>query len=392
MDSTGEYDISPELVVMNTQTKPFDQLRVVVYTDALGIGGAEISLGHLVANVSNQIEMIVVGVSQAVVAAIAARRPQVRQIVLPAAGVRAVLAHRALLHRLQPDVVHVNLCTPWAGAIGLTAALTLPAARVVRVDQLPLRTTDAIELWRTRWLSLRVDAHVAVGEGSARFMEDFYALGRHTVLSVPNGVPDDQIEPLPLPFHQDGAFVVGSVGRLDAMKAHDVLLRAIAQVDGAQVAILGDGEQRPALERLANDLGIHDRVHLLGWMDQPRAYLPNFDVVALPSRSEGFPLAIVEAMLAARPVVATRVGSVAEAVIDGETGFLVEKNDVDSLARALRKLKEDAGMRDQLGCHGRALATAQFTAAQMAKRYEQIWRSVLEAPRSPRLRVPRPRD
>jgi len=64
-----------------------------------------------------------------------------------------------------------------AGATGLVAALTLPGQGVVRVDQLPLRTTDALDLWRTRALSLRVDAHVAVGEARARRMEDFYALG-----------------------------------------------------------------------------------------------------------------------------------------------------------------------------------------------------------------------
>ncbi len=367
-------------------------LRVAVYTDALGIGGAEISLGHLVATVSSDIAITVIGVSPLVVEAIAAQRPQAAWVVLPGMGVRSCVAHLAALHRLQPDLVHVNLCTPWAGAVSLAAALTLPTARVVRVDQLPLRTTDAIELWRTRALCLRVDAHVAVGEASARRMEDFYALGRHTVLSVPNGVPDLATEPVAPLCPSDGRLVVGSVGRLDAMKAHAILLGAIALVEGVCVVILGEGEQRAALEQLAIELGIRDRVDLPGWIDQPRVHLPNFDLFVLPSRSEGFPLAIVEAMLAARPVVATRVGSVAEAVIEGETGLLVEKNDVAGLAAALRRLRDDPVLRERMGQKGRTIALARFTATAMTKQYEQLWQTVLAKPRSLRLRVPRPRD
>ncbi|MDF5717200.1 MAG: glycosyltransferase [Rhizonema sp. NSF051] len=81
-----------------------------------------------------------------------------------------------------------------------------------------------------------------------------------------------------------------------------------------RVVILGEGGQRAALEKLAAELGVSDRIQLLGWVDNPRDYLPEFDIFAIPSRSEGFPLAIVEAMLAARPVVETRVGSIPKAV------------------------------------------------------------------------------
>ena len=273
-----------------------------MYTDSLGLGGAEISLGHLVAAVSDKIEITVVGVSEPVVNAIAAQRSSAKKIVLPPTGIASLTAHVATLHHLRPDVVHLNLCTPWAGATGLAAALTVPGARVVRVDQLPLRTTDALTLWRTRSLSLRVDAHVAVGDASARRMEDFYALGRHSVLSVPNGVPDNAFEPAHTPARKDHRLIVGTIGRMDAVKAHDILLRAIAQVEDAYLVIWGDGAERNALEQLVKDLGIGDRVSLPGWSNNPRAHLPNVDIFALPSRSEGFPLAIVEAMLAARPV------------------------------------------------------------------------------------------
>lgn len=365
-------------------------LRVVVYTDAAGIGGAEISLGHLVASVSDHIEIIIVGVSELVVNAIASRRPQAVIKILPTIGAGSVISHLTTLHQLRPDVVHCNLCTPWACVTGLAAALSLPHSRVVRVDQLPLRTTDFLTLWRTRGLCLRVDAHVAVGEASARRMEDFYALGRGSVLSIPNCVPDIGVQPSRV--GRDGQMVVGSVGRLDRMKAHDVLLKAIAQVEGVQVVILGEGAQRLELEKLASELGVSDRVSLPGWVDDPRTYLSKFDVMALPSRSEGFPLAVVEAMLAACPVVATRVGSVAEAVIDGETGFLVDKDDVAGLAVALRCLRDDPALRIRLGQRGREVAEANFTVEQMAKSYESLWYQIVSSPPFPRLKVPRPRD
>lgn len=366
-------------------------LSVVFYTDSAGIGGAEISLSHLIAAVSDNIDVTVLGTSQLVVNAIASQRSKVARQVLPATGPRSAIAHLVVLHRLHPDVVHLNLCTPWACAMGLATALTLPNARVIRVDQLPLRTTNVTQLWRTRALSLRVDAHVAVGKASAQKMEDFYALGRDTVLSIPNGVPDlgNFKPPLARP---DSKLIIGSMGRLDLMKAHDVLLRAIAQVDGVRVVILGEGEQRPALEKLAIDLGVSDRVELPGWVENPRAYLPEFDIMVLPSRSEGFPLAVVEAMLTARPVVATRVGSVPEVVTNGETGLLIDKDDVNGLAAALRCLRDDPALRLRLGQRGREVAVAHFTAKHMAVSYEHLWYKVLAAPQNPRLRIPRPRD
>jgi glycosyltransferase involved in cell wall biosynthesis len=376
-------------------------MRVVVYTDSAGIGGAEISLKHLVTNVSHEINIIVVGTCQVVVDTIAYHRPQVSQVVLPAKGFPSLIAHLRTLHRLNPDLVHLNICTPWECAMGLFAALTLPNARVVRVDQLPLRTTDAVKLWRTRALSLRVDAHVAVGVASARRMEDFYALGRGTVMSIPNCVPDIALNPsvsgegLGVGCGRtctDEKLIIGSIGRLDAMKGHDILLRAIAQLDGVRVVILGEGGQRVALEKLAVELGVSDHVQLLGWVDNPQAYLPTFDIFAMPSRSEGFPLAIVEAMLAARPVVATRVGSIPEAVIDGETGLLVDKDDVEGLTVALRCLRDDSELRFRLGQKGRSVAECQFTVEHMVNSYEQLWRELLTKSQAPRLWIPQPRE
>lgn len=367
-------------------------LHVVVYTDAAGIGGAEISLGNLIASVSSDIRVTVVGTSKKVVEAISHYRSQTNHFVLPEHGISCWLAHLSTFQQLRPDILHFNCCTPWANTIGLTTALLSSKAKIVRVDQLPLRTTGLATLWRCRALSLRVDAHVAVGQASAYRMEDFYALGRNSVISIPNGVPDRGI---PVGQHRSNKsteMIVGSIGRLDAMKGHDILLRAIAQVEGVRAVILGDGGQRADLEQLAAELDIRDRVDFLGWIDDPFTYLAQFDVVAMPSRSEGFPLAMVEAMLAARPVVAAQVGSISEAIISGETGILVRKENVTDLANALQQLRDQPQYRFQLGQQARAAAVSQWTAKTMAAKYEQLWYGLMNVAPRPRLRVPRPRD
>ena len=382
-------------------------MHVVACTDSRGVGGAEISLANLVAAVRPGLRVDVLGVDEAVVARVAAGRPDARAVVAPPAR------HPALLGRLRPDVVHVNLAAPWAGAADLAAALALPRTRVVAVQQLPLRTV-ALPVWlRTRTLLRRLDGHVAVGEASARRMEDFYALGRGSVVSVPNCVPDcyrsghdastphsvrdgrpaPDPEPLPprAPRPPDAPLVVGSLGRLDAVKGYDVLLRALARLPGVRAVVVGEGGARTALEAQAREFGVADRVELPGWVDEPASVLSGFDVFCLPSRSEGFPLSIVEAMLAALPVVATRVGSVAELVADGRSGLLVERDDVDGLVATLARLRDDPALRSRLGDAGRERARASYTVEHMAGAYERLWAQVLAAPRTPRWRPPPPR-
>jgi glycosyltransferase involved in cell wall biosynthesis len=357
-------------------------VHVIVCTDSRGVGGAEISLAHLVAAVRDDVRVTVLGVDEAVVARVAAGRPGVHAVVAPPSR------HPATLARLRPDVVHVNLAVPWAAPLALAGGLALPRSRVVAVQQLPLRTV-ALPVWlRTRALLHRLDAHVAVGEASCRRIEDFYALGRGSVVSVPNCVPDVALPTAPRP---PGPLVVGSLGRLDAVKGYDLLLRGLARLDGVRVVVGGEGTDRPELARLAGELGVADRVDLPGWSDEPAAALRGFDVFCLPSRSEGFPLSVVEAMLAGLPVVATRVGSVAELVADGRAGLLVERDDVDGLVAALRRMRDDAGLRARLGAAGRERARAKYTVEHMARAYEDLWTRVCAVPRTPRLRPPSPR-
>jgi glycosyltransferase involved in cell wall biosynthesis len=137
--------------------------------------------------------------------------------------------------------------------------------------------------------------------------------------------------------------------------------------------LVGDGGERARLERLAADLGVGGRVRLVGWVDDPITYLRTFEILVLPSRFEGFPLAVVEAMLAEVPVVASDVGGVREAVLHRETGMLVPPEDPAALASALTSLLDDPQLGQAMGGRGRALALERYTAAAMARSFESLY-------------------
>lgn len=148
---------------------------------------------------------------------------------------------------------------------------------------------------------------------------------------------------------------VGIIARLVPIKAHEVFLDMAAEIVKRQpdvaFLIVGDGERRGALESAARDRGLGARVHFLGWRaDVDRVYA-DLDVVVLTSRNEGSPVALIEAMASARPVVATRVGGVAELV--GEAGLLTDVDDAPALAHAVLRLFDDPALARGLGERGR---------------------------------------
>ena len=366
-------------------------MRVVAVSDARGTGGAEISLANLLAALPRTVDVRVVAADDAVARRLLADRPDLDAVVEPRPPARAAAVAR--LARAAPAVVHLNLCTPWACAAETAAALAVPGARVVAVQQLPLRTAALPRLLRTRALLTRLDAHVAVGLASCRRVEDFYALGRGSTTSVPNLVPDrpDGVRaPHPHDAPPAGPLRVVSLARLDAVKGVDVLVDALARTPGVEVTVLGEGADRGALEVRAARAGVVDRLHLPGWREDPRACLADFDAFTLASRSEGFPLSVVEAMLARLPVVATDVGSTSEALAGA--GLLVPPGDASAVAAAWVRLRDEPGLARRLADAARERAAADLTVERMAARYQDLWRQVLAAPARPRLRVGRLRD
>lgn len=161
------------------------------------------------------------------------------------------------------------------------------------------------------------------------------------------------------------AVLVVVLGALERRKGHAVLLAAAAEAPGLRYAFCGEGRERAALDRAAAALG--DAVRFVGFRDDVAACLAAADVVALPSLQEGLGVAALEAMAAGRPVVASRVGGLAEVVVDEVTGLLVPPGDAAALGRALARLGADPALRERLGAAGRARVLACYTVAQMAE-------------------------
>jgi glycosyltransferase involved in cell wall biosynthesis len=173
----------------------------------------------------------------------------------------------------------------------------------------------------------------------------------------------------------DDAIVIGFAGRLVALKRLDILLIAAQRLaPQVHVLVLGDGPLRPELERQAQPLG--DRCRFLGW-GQGSHWLPLFDVLVLPSESEGLPYCILEAMASGLPVVASAVGGMKETVVDGQTGCLVPAGDAQALESALSRLIEDAGMRSAMGSAARARAESLYDAPMMSRKWEELYARLL---------------
>jgi glycosyltransferase involved in cell wall biosynthesis len=355
-------------------------MRVVVYVETEIIGGAEIVTGHLVANLRADIDVCVMGPCATVVEHIAARRAGAEAIVLaPLRSKRELFAfpsYRRVLRSLAPGVFHAVMTFETACFWPIIAAGTVRGMAPIAVEHMePISSTRRDRAAKRRALRF-LAAHVAVGQAVARAVERDLHLGAGSVRTIYNGLPDAEI----LPAHMPTAGpVVGVVAaHLTRLKGVDVLLRALASVPTAQVAVVGTGPEEPSLRALAHDLGIDDRVQWRGWSDSPRRDIASFDVLAVPSRTEALPLVIVEAMLASRPVVASAVGSIPEAVTDGVTGFLVAPDDPAELARALRTLLEDQELRRRFGGAGRQAAIERFSVDAMSRAYERLYDDVMQ--------------
>jgi glycosyltransferase involved in cell wall biosynthesis len=167
------------------------------------------------------------------------------------------------------------------------------------------------------------------------------------------------------------------VSRLEPQKGLDTAVRALAELPGATLLVLGEGPDRGELESLASSLGVRDRLVLPGRVGNVAELYGRADLLVHPARWEGFGLAMLEAMLAARPVVAARAGSAPELVEDGRTGVLVPVDDVDALVSAVSGLLADPPRAALLGRAGLERARREFSVARMAERTIATYESVL---------------
>jgi glycosyltransferase involved in cell wall biosynthesis len=172
-----------------------------------------------------------------------------------------------------------------------------------------------------------------------------------------------------------------SVGNLYPVKGHRHLIDALAMLaaghPAVHLAISGRGELAQALAAQARDAGLESRVHLLGLRSDIPAILEAADIFVLPSLSEGLPLALLEAMFAGRPIVASDVGEIGFAVGFGQAGILVEPGNPGALARALDSILRDPNLGRELGTRAAARAAAEYDVTLMVRRYAATYRKLL---------------
>jgi glycosyltransferase involved in cell wall biosynthesis len=220
-----------------------------------------------------------------------------------------------------------------------------------------------------RALARRASRIIAITHALARFQIERVGLPADKVEVIHYGLdelpaawgtnPPDAVPP--------DAPILLCICRLEPQKGVDVAIRALEQIPDAHLVVLGEGPQRAELERLGGG-----RAHLLGRVPDVAAWLRRAELLVHPARWEGFGLALLEAMLASLPIVASRVSSIPEIVAEGETGLLVPPDDPSALAAAANRVLAGPG---EYGARARARAEAEFSVARMTERTLAVYAS-----------------
>ena len=289
--------------------------------------------------------------------------------------------------REAPDVIHTH--TAKAGALARLSAAIFNLTRRRARRALVVHTfhghvldgyfgpvANALVRTAERALARVTDCIVTISPSQRRdIVERFHVAPPARVVTIPLGLDLDALLNAPAvataPTLRDalsipaGDFVVGFVGRFVAIKDLGTLVNAFGQVvrevPHAHLLLAGDGPIRGELQRAAAAAGVAERVHFLGWTEDLVSVYAAMDVCALTSLNEGTPVALIEAMAARKPVVATRVGGVPDLVADGRTGLLVAARDSVALARSIVALAADPALRARLGGAARADVQQRFS-------------------------------
>ena len=297
-------------------------------------------------------------------------------------ALRAALEFRRFLKRQRIQIVHTFFESSdiWAGLV----TKTMSKAKLVwaRRDMGILRARKHNIAYRL--MAGAPDAVFAVSEQVRRHAIEVDRIDAARVQTIYNGLNLADWDAVPRPAKNPGEFLVTTVGHIRRVKGHDVFIRAAAtivqQFPNVSFSIAGDVLE-PAyfreLQTLVRDLDLVNHVRFDGGVTNLRQHLAAADIFVLPSRSEGFSNAIIEAMASSLPIVATDVGGNAEAVKDGITGYLVPPEDPDALSAAILRLLSDPFQAKAMGAAGRNLVAEKFTTETMMNQIAAAYRNLL---------------
>ncbi|HNA27241.1 MAG TPA: glycosyltransferase [Nitrospira sp.] len=208
---------------------------------------------------------------------------------------------------------------------------------------------------------------------------------------ITNGVDlldiDQRVEIAPemIRWKKEGNFVLGFVGQLIARKGIDVLLKALAKWNSVpwRLAIVGEGEDRRQLEDLSREIGLANRVEFFGFRPDRLAFIRAFDIFLLPSRLEGVPRCVMEAMACRTPVIASDIPGCRDLVSSGESGLLFDAGNSEALRLALDVFAGDAELRQSVAAKARYSVEMEWSAASMARRYLDLYTALIDGHTTP---------
>jgi glycosyltransferase involved in cell wall biosynthesis len=309
--------------------------------------------------------------------------------VSPVNDLRATLAMYRLIRASRPHIVHTHMAK--AGTAGRLAARLAGVPIVVHTFHGhtfhsywgPVKSAVFLQIERT--LGAMTDRVIAVGDAQKADIANYGVAPLSKIRTIPLGL---EIEPMLEAEHYRGRLradlglpadrrLIGIVARLVPIKAHEVFLEAAvrirAEAPDATFLIIGDGERRSELEAMARQLGIMDATRFVGWRHDMREVYADLDVVTLCSNNEGSPVALIEALAAARPVVSTNVGGVPIVVQDGESGLLVPPRDPAAFAKAVLTVLRDPDRAAELGRAGRRAVFPRHASGRLVEDIERLY-------------------
>jgi len=316
----------------------------------------------------------------------------VRQLDCRFSLARSILAVRQVYAELRPDVSLSFLTRANLTSVVSATTPCVISERTHTSSHFSHGLRGAVSRTMVRSVYPRASRVIAVSDGVALDLRENFDVPDEKIVSIPNPTDIDSVLELsraPLPIEVGAPFIM-SAGRLVKVKNFAMLVRGFALAGGdRKLVIAGEGEERGALERLARELGISDRVLLPGFIQNPYPLMAAADIFVLPSDSEGYPNALIEAMALSRPVIAANCDSGPSQILAGlprkavsgvtfaESGVLVPVDDEVAMAEAIRALN-DEGRRADYGAKAAARA-ATFNAAAIKDRYWGVLREAMQA-------------